>query len=612
MLALDRTRSIGSFEDHLFRERIFSGLPYSSMGLANRYIEIAKTNTKRDANLYLLDCEKHLKRYDLELTASDSSIRDFCKAKADAARDTLIRLKTDEVKLEAMLELTSKYEIELPSSKYGVEPVFQRLKCSGWWRRQVRKLQAREVEQFAINRGRVRRGRDVYLSDWNVNRRQKQIARNRAMLEQNEAVNQYGDSYTLAELSDLGVSNPKIRRAELMVRMRGFEEVANRRNHVGVFYTITCPSKMHPTSEKYNGTTPKQAQDYLSRVWARIRAKCGRDAIRFYGFRVAEPHHDGCPHWHCILFCCVGDVDYINSVIRSHSLATDGNEKGAETHRVTQKIIDKSKGSATGYIAKYISKNIDGDFRQNGEVGIDNEAGDYAYNTVVRVEAWAATHGIRQFQQVGGPSVTVWRELRRIRNEEKQGDLFESTIERAAKASDVSDWADYVEVMGGPCIPRSQRPITLLTFPDVNEETGEIPINAYGEPVPNSIRGIECGGETVITRIYEWKIRKKNDVKIEESDNAGHKACEKDVAGRNNRNTVSRIDGGHIGRGSGHIARVKNRGATGGAVESRARFDTKKRTELIVRSYKKSGVGLAEFDLPWSSVNNCTRDRKNE
>ena len=54
-------------------------------------------------------------------------------------------------------------------------------------------------------------------------------------------------------------------------------------------------------------------------------------------------------------------------------------------HRFTYKPIDKTKGSAIGYIAKYISKKNDGYSIDLDEKGLD------AKLSAERVIAWAST-----------------------------------------------------------------------------------------------------------------------------------------------------------------------------------------------------------------------------
>lgn len=147
----------------------------------------------------------------------------------------------------------------------------------------------------------------------------------------------------------------------------------------------------------------------------KARAAISRAGIHVFGFRVVEPHHDGTPHWHMLLFMRPQDVDTVRDILCYHARITDSEElqtPNALKARFHVEAIDPAKGSATGYIAKYISKNIDG-FALDGEQ--DEETGENLRDMAKSVSAWASRWRIRQFQQIGGAPVTVWRELRRLR-----------------------------------------------------------------------------------------------------------------------------------------------------------------------------------------------------
>ena len=388
-----------------------------------------------------------------------------------------------------------------------------------WWRRKARTLQARKLEAASRYLGAVCKRRGGYCSDTTLRRHTAQKHRNRELLEKLEAINDQGQRYTLAELSDLGVSNPVIRRNELMTRIRGTEEYANQdTGFEPVFITQTCPSAYHSHNrsgneyDNWNRTTPREAQQYLSGTWAKVRASWKKENIPCFGFRVAEPHHDGCPHWHLLLWFPKDCIDNALTIYRNYALADFPNEPGAQERRFTAKRDELAKG-ATNYIAKYISKNVDG-------LNTDGEAWSLdVVKTAVRTEAWARTWGIRQFQSIGLPSVTVYRECRRLSDEQIAEQLhripdaeIKTQIQGIRDAANKGDWCAYIQAMGGVAIPRDEQPLRAYMLLKL-KETGEAALNQYGETIEQLKGVIAWNAVPVITRIYEWVIQpiKTND-----------------------------------------------------------------------------------------------------
>ncbi|WP_417532238.1 replication endonuclease [Marinobacter lipolyticus] len=450
-----------------------------------------------------------LQRRDLKFSVDDAQIIDFAKAKARACGQIHARIKDPARVLSTIEKLLARYDFDLPNG-LTTESRIERTKDERWWRRLVRKAQKQTLDNVARDYGLVSKQKGVYVSDWGLKLHQAQLTRNRSLLEEMIAVNDQCQEYTLAELSALSVSNPYVRRSELIVRASGFEKIAQDLGHAGVFLTITTPSKYHPVkvsgqpNPKYNGSTPSEAQSYLNSVWARIRAQLDREEIRTYGLRIVEPHHDGTPHWHLMLFVEPEHKTRLVEIMWDYALHEDSDEPGAQEARFEAVDIDYDRGSATGYIVKYICKNIDGEFQENGE-DAEDWYGNLTKDVAARVRAWASIHGIRQFQQIGGPPVTVWRELRRLDHTDDE------IVEKARQAADRTDWAGFVETMNGPCAKRADQPIKTAKWLEFDQETGEYldsPVNQYGEPAKGKLFGLFAQGRYWITRTLRWEIKR--------------------------------------------------------------------------------------------------------
>lgn len=392
-----------------------------------------------------------------------------------------------------------------------VTPAIMRMQTEKWWKGRLRRIAASWREHLQIALANVSKKHTPYASSMTVIEWREQKRRTREFLKGLDLENEEtGERMSLIEKFDGSVANPSIRRGELMNRISGFEEICNEMGYIGDFYTLTAPSRYHATiktghrNRKWNGASPADTQRYLCSVWQKVRAKLHREDIRIFGIRVAEPHHDATPHWHMLMFMLPENIERVRQILRDYAYQEDSGELTTDKARKARfhaEAIDPEKGSATGYVAKYISKNIDG-YALDGE--LDDESGKELKETAPAVSAWAARWHIRQFQFIGGAPVTVFRELRKMSDSETAHGLSVEfgTVHDAA---DHGRWAGYVNAQGGPFVKRDE--LVARNWYQVSED-----VNEYGEEITR-IKGVyaaSVGDDTpILTRLIKWKIVSK-------------------------------------------------------------------------------------------------------
>lgn len=395
-----------------------------------------------------------------------------------------------------------------------------RMLCADWWYRKLWQMRCEWREEQLRAVCLVNKKASPYVSYEAVIHKREQRRKSLEFFKSHELVNADGDTLDMEEVVNASNSNPAHRRNEMMACVKGLELIAEMRSDCAVFYTITCPSRFHATlnngrpNPKWTSETVRQSSDYLVETFAAFRKAMHKAGLRWYGVRVSEPHHDGTVHWHLLCFMRKKDRRAITALLRKFAIREDREELGKNTGpRFKSELINPRKGTPTSYIAKYISKNIDG---RGLAKEVSKETGRSLRDSAEHVTAWASLHRVQQFRFFGIPGRQAYRELRLLAGQagRAQGDkkagapvLENARLDAVLAAADAGCFATYIMKQGGVLVPRKHH--LVRTAYELNDEPsayGDHGIRIYGIWSP-IVEGRIC------THAIKWKmVRKAVDV----------------------------------------------------------------------------------------------------
>ena len=180
---------------------------------------------------------------------------------------------------------------------------------------------------------------------------------------------------------------PDLYFSEVNNRVNSIFKIAYERDLSPVFLTITLPPEFHFNSKNYNNFTPRESALYLSDVWHKfMKLSLFRKIRKFTNesmiyIRTYEPHKDGTPHMHAMLFVPSVFINELKSKFYEHYQKFNFRTIGLKfITDFTHAKYNKAKG-AIAYILKYMNKTF-----KNAKI---NKMTDEAY--------WFAYYRIRRF-----------------------------------------------------------------------------------------------------------------------------------------------------------------------------------------------------------------------
>ena len=246
---------------------------------------------------------------------------------------------------------------------------------------------------------------------------------------------------TVVPLTTIQNHSRAARRAQLYAIVKGMEHFGNVADYTAVFITLTLPGKYHSFStgkQAKDGTYPDAKPNpgwdprlgpvaqlkELQRRWALLRSRMAKtkEWRDYFGILVPEPHQNGTPHFHAMLWMPTRFIRRGRIRQTEHALRRILREIAPDREGCLKAIRKSGPGTASpaSYVMKYVMESLD----DESTLAQEGEAGE-------RHRAWASTRGIRRMRLIGAHgSLRIWQRLWTSSDDEELPPL--ATAARAA------------------------------------------------------------------------------------------------------------------------------------------------------------------------------------
>lgn len=193
--------------------------------------------------------------------------------------------------------------------------------------------------------------------------------------------------------------------AEIYMKVKDLEKVADTKGYIALFTTFTCPAEFHsnPATGRncWDGSTPRQASDWLSSRLVALNKDRERHEIETLGMWCKEAHKDQCIHMHSMFFVHPSQATELITLVNKHYSHSANAVKIVRISDDEAKKLGKKGASPASYITKYVIKSL----TDKSDESMKNKA-------VARL--W----GFRMFNFFGKTKTTLWRTFDRFFDKE--------------------------------------------------------------------------------------------------------------------------------------------------------------------------------------------------